>query len=84
MRYNRTYEEVPLRIDDLYWDENNVEHLWRSHRVTPEEVQEIIFGIGGGRLLKLVGEFRAPRVLRVFGAIDMDATERRIYRKGEN
>ena len=31
----------------LYWDEWNVEHLWQSHRVTPDEIEEILFGLPG-------------------------------------
>jgi hypothetical protein len=30
----------------LYWDEddNNVNHLWDRHKVTPDEIEEIVFG----------------------------------------
>ena len=31
----------------MYWDENNVQHLWQSHRVTPDEVEEALLGIDG-------------------------------------
>lgn len=34
-------------IADLAWDENDLEHLWRSHQVTPEEVEEALLGIDG-------------------------------------
>lgn len=86
----------------LLWDEDNVQHLWQSHRVTPDEVEEILFGLegeeptyrirrdgeylvvygetGGGRLLKMAGEFCENR-FRVFAARDMDKDERRAYRR---
>ena len=95
-----------MRIDDLFWDDNNLDHLWRSHRVTVDEIEEIIFGIEGapatyrvrrdgnayvlygetsaGRLLKVVGSFLRPRVMRIFGAIDMNNAERRAYRQGKS
>jgi hypothetical protein len=34
-----------LRIWTLYWDDNTIEHLWQSHRVSPEEIEEAIFGV---------------------------------------
>ncbi len=89
---------------DLIWDNENVEHLWKSHQVTPDEIEEALFGLpgeeptyrlrrdgdylivygetGSGRLLKFVGEFREQR-FRVFAARDMDADEKRAYRKGK-
>ena len=96
---------MALPIDELYWDDNNADHIWRSHGVTVDEVEEIVFGIegarpeyrarrsgdayivygetGAGRLLKMVGEFVKVRMFRIFGAIDMDDSERRSYRKGK-
>ncbi len=87
----------------LIWDDENVSHLWQSHQVTPDEVEEVLFGLpgeeptyrkrrdgdylicygetGGGRLLKLVGEF-CEKQFRVFAARDMDKDEKRAYRKG--
>jgi len=95
---------VPIPIRCLLWGDN-VEHLWASHRVTPEEVEEIVFGFDGqapsyrvrrdgdayivygetgdGRLLKMVGTFAEGRAFRVFGAIDMDIRDRRVYRRGK-
>jgi hypothetical protein len=35
------------RIERLYWDEDNVNHLAASHRVTPEEVEEALIGLEG-------------------------------------
>jgi len=34
-----------FRIRKLFWDDNNVEHLWQSHGVTPDEVEEIVIGL---------------------------------------
>jgi uncharacterized DUF497 family protein len=31
----------------LAWDDNNVDHLWQSHQVTPDEVEEVLLGIEG-------------------------------------
>lgn len=33
-----------MKIGRLIWDENNVQHLWHSHQVSPEEVFEAVFG----------------------------------------
>jgi uncharacterized DUF497 family protein len=32
---------------DLLWDEQNVQHLWQSHQVTPDEIEEALFGLPG-------------------------------------
>ena len=46
--YAVTLEELcPLHTQNLIWDENNVTHLWQSHRVSPEEVEEILLGCPG-------------------------------------
>ncbi len=90
------------RIPELYWNNNNVQHLFAAHQVTPDEIEEIIFGCdgdgptyhinkdgdfyvisgqtGGGRLLKIVGEFLEGRRFRVFAARDMKPNEARAYR----
>ena len=89
--------------EPLYWDDNNREHLCQSHRVTPDDVEEVLFGVdgeeavyrqrrdgsylivygetGSGRLLKLVGEFLEDGRFRVFAAQDMDAQEKRAFRR---
>jgi uncharacterized DUF497 family protein len=36
---------MSLPVFELFWDENNVEHLWQSHQVTPDEIEEIILGL---------------------------------------
>ena len=68
---------VPRIIQPLYWDENNREHLWQSHRVRPDEVEEVLFGVDGveatyeqyrdGDYLLLFGETGAGRLLRLVG-----------------
>lgn len=92
-----------MRIDELFWNDENVAHVWAAHQVTPDEVEEIILGVdgeeptyrikrdgdfyiisgetGGGRLLKMVGEFLDTNRFRVFGARDMKPQEARAYRK---
>jgi uncharacterized DUF497 family protein len=94
-----------MRIDELFWNDENVGHLWAAHQVTPDEIEEIILGVdgeeptyrakrdgdfyilsgetGGGRLLKMVGEFLENNRFRVFGARDMQPKELRAYRKGK-
>ncbi len=42
-----SHEKVPRAIRELAWDESNVEHLWHSHQVTPEEVEEALLGDDG-------------------------------------
>lgn len=93
-----------MRIDALYWDDNNIRHLWKRH-VSPDDVEEIVFGTdgerarflakregdaykiygetGGGRLLKMVGEFLPDGRFRIFHAMDMNDVERRKYRTGK-
>lgn len=87
----------------LVWNENNINHLWQSHRVTPDEVEDALLGIegedphyletrdgdyyaflgqtGGGRLLSMVGEYLDDGCLYVFSARDMNAREKRHYRR---
>jgi uncharacterized DUF497 family protein len=36
-----------MRIKRLFWDDNNVDHLWAAHQVSTTEVEEIIFGADG-------------------------------------
>lgn len=36
-----------MRVRDLYWDDDNVNHLWDSHEVTTDEVGDILLGIPG-------------------------------------
>ncbi len=45
-----------VKIRDLLWNAGEVEHLWKSHGVTPDEVEEAVFGCDG--------EAAACRILR--------------------
>lgn len=36
-----------MRIDELFWNDDNVDHLYHRHHVTVSEVEEIVFGIDG-------------------------------------
>jgi uncharacterized DUF497 family protein len=38
---------LPQIREPLYWDDKNTEHLWESHCVTTDDVEEILFGIDG-------------------------------------
>ncbi len=38
---------APPSIILLAWDDNNVDHLWQSHHVTPDEVEEALLGVEG-------------------------------------
>jgi hypothetical protein len=59
------------------WDEHNVQHLWQSHRVTPDEVEEILLGIEGdevvyrlprhGDYVVIYGETGSGRLLKMAG-----------------
>ena len=70
---------MSLRIDELHWDDNNVDHLWRSHAVNPDEVEEIIFGIEDEPPVFLVrrdgdgyvmyGETGSGRLLKMVGEL---------------
>lgn len=71
-----------MRIAELFWNETNVDHLWAAHRVTPDEVEEIIFGIDGepaiyrvsrdGDNYVLFGETGGGRLLLVVGEFVRD------------
>jgi hypothetical protein len=63
------------RIRELYWDDNNRDHLWQSHQVTPEEVEETLFSEDGEEAAYV------PFRVRNFAARDMDDREKRAFRK---
>ncbi len=78
-----------MRIEPpLYWDENNEEHLWQSHQVTPDEVEEVLFGLEGeeptyllrrdGDYYKVYGEARNGRLLKMV-AERMDNGQWRVF-----
>ena len=62
---------------ELIWDDENVNHLWQSHQVTPDEVEELLFGIPGeeptfrrrrdGDYLICYGETGSGRLLKLVG-----------------
>ena len=65
-----------MRIEPpLYWDDENVEHLWQSHQVTPDEVEEILFGVDheepvypvkrDGDYYRIYGETGGGRLLKM-------------------
>ncbi len=68
---------MPRIAEPLYWDENNLGHLWESHRVSADEVEEVLFGIDGepvtyrqlrdGKYLKVFGETASGRLLKMVG-----------------
>ena len=41
------------RIQRLFWRPDRVEHILERHEVTPEEVEEAVFGDSRGLLLKV-------------------------------
>lgn len=68
-----------MRIDELYWDDDNVDHLFASHYVTPDEVEEALLGHDGeqshyavrrvGKLYEFLGETQSGRLLRMIGEL---------------
>jgi hypothetical protein len=73
---------VPRITELLYWDDNNRNHLWLSHRVRPDEVEEVLFGVDGdeavyrqlrdGDYLKIYGETSSGRLLKLVGEFMKD------------
>ena len=71
-----------MRIAELFWNDANVNHLWAAHGVTPDEIEEIIFGIEGeptvyrvlrdGDKYKIFGETGAGRLLLIVGSFLRD------------
>lgn len=59
---------MPARIRDLYWRPDRVEHIAQP-AVTPEEVDEAVFGNNSGLLLRVGPVERNPEetVYRYFG-----------------
>lgn len=66
-----------MRIDELYWDDNNVDHLLASHYVTTDEIEEALLGDDEvparylvrrlGDAYELLGETATGRLLRMVG-----------------
>jgi len=86
-----------VRIDDLQWDDENIEHIAR-HNVDPQEVEDVCFGLHisvrekrrryilsgqsiGGRYLNVVVERVGKGLFRPVTAFDMSENYKRRYRK---
>ena len=86
-----------MRINNLEWDEENIEHIAR-HGVNPEEVEEACYNgpyilkgrqgsylvysqTGDGRYLLVVARYRGEGVIRVITARDMTDAEKRHCRE---
>ncbi len=71
-----------MRIAELFRNDANVDHLWAAHRVTPDEVEEIVFGTDGepavfralrdGDNYKIFGETGGGRLLLMVGSFLRD------------
>jgi uncharacterized DUF497 family protein len=74
------------RIAELYWDDDNVQHLLVAHHVTPDEVEEVFFGCDGdeptyrirkdGDFYLISGETGSGRLLKIVGEILEDKSFR--------
>lgn len=86
-----------MKIDDLEWDEANVEHVG-GHSVTPAEVEDVCFGehmatrgehdryvlygqTGNGRYLKVILQRQKGNVFRPVTAFEMTERQKRAFRK---
>ena len=84
-----------MRIQDLLWDDENIEHI-AAHRVEMDEVEDVCFGrnliqrVGEGkhiilgrteegRYLFVVLAQKEPGLFRVITARDMTQAERRQF-----
>lgn len=64
-------------IEDVSWDDASEQHLWQSHQVTPDEIEEIILGLPGekpgyrivrdGDFYIVFGETGGGRLLTIVG-----------------
>jgi len=79
---------VPRIEQPLFWDDSNVDHLWQSHQVSPDEVEEVLFGLPGeepiyrivrdGDYHKIYGETGSGRLLKLVGEF-MDDKRFRVF-----
>lgn len=84
-------------ISDLFWDDENDEHIAR-HNVTPKEVEDVCFGLNlskkessnryilsgqaeNGRYLNVVIEHIGKGLFRPITAFEMSTSYKRKYRK---
>jgi hypothetical protein len=66
----------------LFWDDKTIEHLWHSHRVSPEEIREAILGVDDqeayvqvrrvGDNYLFLGETAGGRTLRMLAELRWD------------
>ena len=86
-----------MKISDLQWDDQNVEHIAR-HNVNPKEVEDVCFGVhisakeegtryilsgqsAGGRYLNVVVERVDRGLFRPITAFEMSEVYKRRYRE---
>ena len=86
-----------MRIGELYWDDNNIEHIAR-HSVTPQEVEDVCFGLhiyvregskryvisgqsASGRYLNVVLERIGKGIFKPITAFEMNENYKRKYKK---
>lgn len=86
-----------MKIGELNWDDNNIEHIAR-HGVTPQEVEDVCFGFhiyvregrqryvisgqsASGRYLNVVVEQVGKGVFRPITAFEMSENYKRRYKK---
>jgi len=86
-----------MKIDSLYWDDENIEHI-SKHNVNPQEVEDVCFGAhiikregdrryilsgqsANGRYLNVVIERVYRRLFRPITAFEMSVNYKRRYRK---
>lgn len=70
---------MPQVQPPLYWDDddNNINHLWVSHQVTPDDIEEMLFGSDGeppqyiplreGKGYVILGRTPDGRLLTLYG-----------------
>ena len=86
-----------MKIDSLYWDDENIEHI-SKHSVNPQEVEDVCFGThiirregdrryilsgqsANGRYLNVVIERVGKGLFRPITAFEMSENYKRRYRK---
>ena len=86
-----------MKIDSLYWDDENIEHI-SKHNVNPQEVEDVCFGThiirkdgnrryilsgqsANGRYLNVVIERVYKGLCRPITAFEMSEKYKRRYRK---
>jgi uncharacterized DUF497 family protein len=75
-----------VRFVGLYWLDESVDHLAASHEVTPEDIEEIIYGIEGedpnylvvrdGDFYVVYGRTGGGRLLTIVGELMLDGRYR--------